>query len=358
MEAQTVSLVCPECGSTRVFNNGHRTLRDGSEIQRFKCGNSICGHRFSDTSLNVLDNNTEGSQIGAELVRNLVTQTETTTVCAGIENLQEDLKGKIRYFMVKAQTKGLADITIKCTIEDLLRLNKHSDLNDPVKIWFHIDSQKDWKQGTKQHHATSYVRFAKIVKIDLPEDVNFNKWFLKDALPKYIPTESEIAQLIASCNRKTSTLLQMLSETGMRSGEAWRLSWDNIDFERKILTLHSEDCEKDGMARQFKISDKLLSMLNLMKAKSKGKTIWAADQRSLNCLRASFSSHRKLIARNTGNANFNKISLHTLRHFYACKLYHDTKQLLLVKERLGHTGTLKAQWFIPELLNGINQTNG
>ena len=30
------------------------------------------------------------------------------------------------------------------------------------------------------------------------------------------------------------------------------------------------------------------------------------------------------------------IALHTLRHFYACKLYHQTKDILLVRERLGH----------------------
>jgi integrase/recombinase XerD len=356
LDPQVDRVVCPECGNLRVFNNGHRTLRDGSEVQRFKCGNSNCGHRFSGTILNTVNDNIGSSQICAELVKNLVSQTEETTVCAGIENLQQDLKGKITLFMAKTQTKGLAEVTIKNTIEDLLRINQHSDLNDPVKVWFYIDSKKEWKQGTKQHHATAYVRFAKIVKIPLPEDVNFNKWFLKDCLPKYIPTESEIAQLIAGCNRKTATLLQLLSETGMRSGEAWRLSWENIDLERKILTLHSEDCEKDGMARQFKISDKLLSMLNLLKAKSKGKTIWAADQRSLNCLRASFSQHRKLIAKKTGNINFNKISLHTLRHFYACKLYHDTKDLLLVQQRIGHRNikstmvyTRIVEWDKPDL---------
>ncbi len=32
----------------------------------------------------------------------------------------------------------------------------------------------------------------------------------------------------------------------------------------------------------------------------------------------------------------NKIHFHTLRHFYATKLYHKTKDLLLVKERFGH----------------------
>jgi integrase len=36
------------------------------------------------------------------------------------------------------------------------------------------------------------------------------------------------------------------------------------------------------------------------------------------------------------NPNLRKITMHTFRHFYACKLYHSTKDILLVKERLGH----------------------
>jgi integrase/recombinase XerD len=335
---------CPQCGSKKLFKDGLRYTADNSSVQRWLCRD--CGYRFSEKPLQKTPEwsiNTPAAlpskrQICAiqKGAKNLVTQTEIKTVCAGIENLQQDLKGKVAYFIATAQTKGFAECTIESTINDLLRLNKTADLNDPVKVWFCIENHTDWKMGTRQHHASSYVRFAKIVKIHMPEDLNFIKWFLRGRLPKYIPTEIEIAQLIAQWNRKNATLLQMLYETGMRSGEAWRLRWDNIDFERKTLTLNAEDCEKDGLARQFKISDKLISMLHLLKATSKRETIWAADRKSLNSLRIMFVAQRKRLAAKTGNNNFNKISLHTLRHFYACKLYHDTNKLELVREKLGH----------------------
>jgi hypothetical protein len=47
----------------------------------------------------------------------------------------------------------------------------------------------------------------KILKIPLPEDLDFSKWVQLDRLPKYIPTENEITQLISGCNQKTSTML-------------------------------------------------------------------------------------------------------------------------------------------------------
>jgi integrase len=118
--------------------------------------------------------------------------------------------------------------------------------------------------------------------------------------------------------------------------EAWRLKWDSIDFEKKTLTLNAEDCEKGGVARQFKLSDKLVATLRLKKDTDKRETIWGTDRKTLNRFRSNFMSQRRRLSRKTGNGNFLKITLHTLRHFYACKLYHDTNQLLLVKEKLGH----------------------
>jgi len=41
---------CPECGSDRIWRNGHRFLKDGRKIQRYLCRN--CSFRFSKHTLN------------------------------------------------------------------------------------------------------------------------------------------------------------------------------------------------------------------------------------------------------------------------------------------------------------------
>jgi transposase-like protein len=76
MEAQTAlkaSLKCPECGSSKVYNNGKRYLSYGLELQRFKCRE--CGHRFSENgnNINTFSDNLGNSQICAPMVKNLVT---------------------------------------------------------------------------------------------------------------------------------------------------------------------------------------------------------------------------------------------------------------------------------------------
>ena len=42
------SLVCPECGCTRLFKAGLRYLASGETVQRYLCRE--CGYRFSEPS--------------------------------------------------------------------------------------------------------------------------------------------------------------------------------------------------------------------------------------------------------------------------------------------------------------------
>ena len=82
--------------------------------------------------------------------------------------------------------------------------------------------------------ATAYKSYARTMNIPLPEDLDFSKWVLSDRLPSYIPTEKEITSLMGGCCKKTATVLQLLYETGIRSGKAWRLKWDNFDLTENL----------------------------------------------------------------------------------------------------------------------------
>jgi integrase len=264
----------------------------------------------------------------------LTPSTETKTVAGEESQASQDLKGAIAVYMVKAAQQGYAETTIEHNIEIISWMANNAGLNDPVKAWHAIEKQKGWKDGTKQRAASAYKSFCKISKISIPEDLDFNKWVHPDSLPSYIPTENEVLQLISGTNRKTAAFLQLLYETGIRSGEAWRLKWLNFDFERKTLTLSADVVEKKGTPRQFKVSDNLIAMLNQLPKKTE--YIWNNKGRSLESFRSSFCGQRKHLAFKLQTPNLMKIKLHTFRHFYACKLYHLTKDILLVKEKLGH----------------------
>jgi integrase len=78
----------------------------------------------------------------------------------------------------------------------------------------------------------------------------------------FIPKERELDSLIVGCGKKLTAFLQMLKETAMRCGEAKRLMWINVDFEKNIITLNAP--EKGSNPRMWKVSSNLIAMLNAL----------------------------------------------------------------------------------------------
>jgi integrase len=115
----------------------------------------------------------------------------------------------------------------------------------------------------------------------------------------------------------------------MRSGEAWRPKWINVDFEVGTITLNNP--EKHGNPRMFKASSTLISMLNALPKTEEH--LFTGD---LLSLRRTFRRYRKRIALKLQNPRLNRISFHTFRHWKATQEYHKTKNILYVMELLGH----------------------
>jgi len=146
----------------------------------------------------------------------------------------------------------------------------------------------------------------------------------------FIPIEREIDDLIASCRSRMATLLQVLKETGMRIGEAWKLKWTDIDTVNNVIAVN--DPEKHSNSRSIKVTSKLIAMINALPKR---------DQRVfgytyLQNMQASFIWHRRRIAANLQNPRITQITFHTFRHWKATMEYHRTKDLIHVQRLLGH----------------------
>jgi integrase len=61
--------------------------------------------------------------------------------------------------------------------------------------------------------------------------------------------------------------------------------------------------------------------------------IWTSKPRNVS---ETIRRHRNVVAKKLGNSNLNRITLKTFRHWKATTEYHKTKDLLYVKELLGH----------------------
>jgi len=380
---------CPECGGMRIWCDGVRQTATGP-VQRFLCRS--CGFRFSQTTaksqvqLNVSSQASERSKSHNDLphdvvaslnlspekpvnnlpffysedvgshkrtilgqkLNNLRNCNSTRLVCvseseaknlatvetpkekaqrgATAKPLEADIKGKIFEVAWHLKKEGYSSSAIHCYPKVLELLARYgANLYDPEDVKAVISRRETWGSASKLLAVTAYTLFAKLNGIYWTPP----RYKLDQKLP-FIPLESELDTFISAAGKKISAVLQTLKETGMRIGEACRLKWIDVDLEHGTITINQP--EKHGLPRMFKISGKLVAMLNALPRKNEylfGGMI-AKNAASYFC------QLKKRIANKLQNPRLLSIHLHTFRHWHATMEYHKTKDILHVMKQLGH----------------------
>jgi len=126
----------------------------------------------------------------------------------------------------------------------------------------------------------------------------------------------------------------------MRSGEAKRLHWTDVDFERRMITLNNP--EKGSNPRAWKVSKELKGMLNALPRKS----LRIFGDGPINSLKTTFYRARRRLASKLQNPRLVRISFHTFRHWKATMLYHQTKDPYYVRNFLGHKSMRSTEIYI------------
>ena len=337
----TIKPSCPKCGSMKVWRDGTRLPMFGDPIQRWLCRD--CGLRFSDAndvlkakeavetiemietkSLKAQSNKVVNCQICVEETKNLVAEQQKTEV---LRRETTDVKGKLVEFAWWMKKEGYRDATILGRSK-LLRIlaRREADLYEPESVKKVIANQP-WCEGRKANAVDAYSSFLKMVG---------GTW----APPKYtgiaklpfVPKETEIDQLIAACSHRIGTFLQMLKETGIRCGEAWRIQWDDFDFETNTVRITPE---KNSNPRIFHVSYKLIGMLQGL-PRNYGKYVFSKPTMPLDNFRDNYAEQRDRIAEKVQNPRLSKIMFKTLRTWKGTMEYHRTKDVLYVMQVLGH----------------------
>lgn len=318
---EEASKECPNCHSRRIWRDGIRETRSVS-VQRFLCRD--CYHRFSESpSLSANSFNIGARQVCVTLrgAKNLAAATEIKTVAG---DLNPDIKGRIIEYLWHLKKQGRKPNTQLAHHKVLYRLAKHgANLFDPESVKETI-ADENVGESTKLQYVGIYTVFAQYFKLSWTPPI-----YKPIRKIPFIPTETEIDQLIAGFRKRLATFLQILKETGARCGEAWKLKW--TDLNGNILTIN--DPEKNSLPRQLKVSDKLVSMLQSLPKKDK--RIFGPYE-NLSNFRGNYAKKRRTIARTLCNPRMERITFHTFRHFFATMLYAKCKNILLVQQRLGH----------------------
>jgi integrase len=355
-----------------------RYLADGSSVQRWLC--RLCGYRFSepDVEVNVFAKVSKRSNPVHDLPHDVVADSSfpfkesvddlpffsgenvashgctvtgqelnsfrdynsTHQVCVRqkAKNLETAVEqkatageatttqtGTILEYAWKLKKRGLAEITISHRtrlLEQLLRKGAILDNPDTVET---LLATEELTSAKKSLLVAAYRSFTKTMGISwTPIRAKYQ--------PKqpFVPLESELDQLIAACGKKTATFLQVLKDTGARSGEVCKLKWTDIDDKTSAVRINNP--EKNSNARTVKVSAKTIAMINAMPKKHE-EYIFNPRLLSIEC---AFRSQRNRLAVTLQNPRLKQIHLHTFRHWKATTEYARTKDILYVMRLLGH----------------------
>lgn len=234
-------------------------------------------------------------------------------------------KGKLVEFTWKMQQEGYCSDTMRGYSSCLKGLiERGANLADPETVRTVLAREQKWGQNRRRNAINAYTLFLKF------HGQTWTKPRCKVTRKfPFIPTEQELDALIAGSHKKNAAFAQLLKETAMRSGEAKRLRWIDIDHEKRIVTLNEP--EKGSNPRMWKVSTALIEMLNALP-----KTSEQVFPGSLKSMKGTFLDTRKRLKETLQNPRLLRISFHTFRHWKATMLYHQTKDPYYVQHFLGH----------------------
>jgi integrase len=235
---------------------------------------------------------------------------------------------KIVDFIWYMKKNGRAESTILGRVKLVKRLAKlGADLYDPEDVK-RVIAQQPWTTGRKDNACDAYTTFLTMTG---------GTWQRPTYKPvdrePFIPQPLEVRQLIAGCSPRMACFLQTLSETAMRPGELWQLTWK--DYDQPTRTIKVSTPEKGSNSGTYKISKELAAMLEALPHKY-GDRIFSKPGMDLDHHRDNFSQQRKRIADKLKNPRLLQISFKTLRHFKATMEAWRTKNPWIVQEFLRH----------------------
>lgn len=122
--------------------------------------------------------------------------------------------------------------------------------------------------------------------------------------------------------------LELALNTGMRLSEQYGLTWDNVDFDRQVVTIPRS---KNGELRRIPLNDVAISALRAVQKFSNGqKAVF------LNRYGQRLTKPREWFEPAVVAANLQGVTWHCLRHTFASRLVMAGVDLRTVQELMGH----------------------
>ena len=159
---------------------------------------------------------------------------------------------------------------------------------------------------------------------------------------KYVPPKEDVAKVLLAADPETQDYLVTIKETMARMGEINRLTWDDVDFERKTVVLYTRKKRGGHLTpRKVPMTTRLYNMLlSRFRNRDKDKP-WVFWQRYWSRKEGKFvegpyRNRKRIMQTLCREAGVKYFRFHALRHFGASVLEQINVSISSIQRILGH----------------------
>ncbi len=223
----------------------------------------------------------------------------------------------------------------------------------------YVKSKRDLSKKTVSNHLTLLVSMLNLAvelewlasapRIRKPKTVEHDYRWLRSA--------EECGALLDAAREETEGVMELYATaiyTGMRAGELLGLRWDDIDFERRLITVRRsyEKPTKSARIRHVPILDPLVPVLRAWRLRCPSEVVFpgetgrpqSASARVLQeKLKRSLTRAGLLKSKEHSDAPHARLTFHDLRHTFASHWVMHGGDLFRLQKILGHASTQMTQ---------------
>lgn len=236
------------------------------------------------------------------------------------------------------------DISIKIKDFNIFILSQVKQ-HDIIAFIVYLNVKRKNGSQARLRKIASIRKFYKYLISKYPKINNpVNNYWIEttERMPKVLSLKQakEIQNIFNKNNHKEwerdNLIIKTFLLTGIRLSELINIKKQDIDFNKKIIKIISKG-NKEKIVYMPKI------LLNDLKKYSKNKQNYVFTNKNNTKLSASCIQYNIKKAYDLMQIGDRGYTVHTLRHTSATILYESTKDILLVKEFLGHNSVLSTQ---------------
>jgi len=262
--------------------------------------------------------------------------------------------GKFLAFVLRLKICDIGSVTADVINTFLATMAREaSRFSTPISVSYHTDYHINVKKLFAFLCETKKIIINPAAKVTLPKK--------EDVLPRYVLTREEVKLILAQPNTQTlyglrdRVILEILYGCGLRSGEAYKLTLDDINMSAKTIHIREAKGAKDRVVPISEMVESWLERYLLLRRLLRPdiKELFLMEGNHEPMKEGYISTIVQKYVKQTGIAK--RVVPHTFRHAFATHLLEEGAGLPHIQALLGHSSLDSTQIYTRVALTDLKK---